>query len=61
MCQPTEFPADYSKVTFVLILMREGAAIALTEGNDLLLDNYQEFRQRFRAAFHDSVSRAMAN
>lgn len=62
--RPVEFPTDRSKVAFVLSLLKEGAAwwaIPLIESNDAVLDNYQNFMQRFRAAFDIAARRDITN
>lgn len=62
--RPVEFPTDRSKVAFVLSLLKEGAAwwaIPLIESNDAVLDNYQNFMQRFRAAFDIATRRDINN
>lgn len=56
-----EFATDCPNLTFALSLRKEVAAkwaISFTEGNDPVLDNYQNFLYKLKGHFGDPIQRS---
>lgn len=62
--QAAEFPTDQAKVSFILSLLKESAAKwaqPIIEGNDPIMDNYQNFMEKFRAYFGNLIQAVSAS
>ncbi|KAG8140109.1 hypothetical protein E2320_002859 [Naja naja] len=59
-----EFPTDHAKVSFILSLLKESAAKwaqPIIEDNDAIMNNYQNFMERFRAYFGNLIETVTAS
>uniref|UniRef100_A0A8C5RC29 DUF4939 domain-containing protein n=1 Tax=Laticauda laticaudata TaxID=8630 RepID=A0A8C5RC29_LATLA len=57
-----EFPTDHAKVSFILSLLKESAAKwaqPILEGNDPIMNNYQNFMERFRNVYNLVITKTI--